>query len=252
MTRTMHSCAVTVPITDNSAWHAHVRALLCADIAAPADVVEFGAAPGDQIAALARLGYRATALELGVASDEWGAHGEGGMAKLFEDTGVRGVQWDLEVTPYPLDDSAFDAVVMTEVFEHLREYPIESLREARRVLRPGGRLYFTTPNAVYLKNRVRLLLGRSVATPLPDWIDGLPHARHAREYTFAEVRELMALAGLRIVREQSRHFYEGTGGRFARAGKRIVGTLARLRPSLGPAIIVVAERPSAAPRLMGR
>ncbi len=40
----------------------------------------------------------------------------------------------------------FDAVIMTEVYEHLRDYPVRSLEEANRVLRRGGHLYFTTPN----------------------------------------------------------------------------------------------------------
>ena len=62
--------------------------------------------------------------------------------------------------------------------------------------RPSGLLVLTTPNSATLQNRVRLLLGRSVHTPLHDWMYGLPHARHAREYTAAELRELVAHARL--------------------------------------------------------
>ncbi len=40
---------------------------------------------------------------------------------------------------------SFDAVVMLQVLEHLPE-PIEVLREIRRILRPDGRLYVSTPN----------------------------------------------------------------------------------------------------------
>ena len=74
--------------------------------------------------------------------------------------------------PYPLADESADAIVMTEVFEHLRDYPITSLLESHRILRVGGRLYFTTPNQAYVVNRARLLAGRNVATPLQDWIAG--------------------------------------------------------------------------------
>ena len=37
----------------------------------------------------------------------------------------------------------------------------EALAEARRVLRPGGRLVGSVPNAYRLKNRLRFLLGRA-------------------------------------------------------------------------------------------
>jgi len=42
-------------------------------------------------------------------------------------------------------DNCFDAVVMREVIEHLR-VPEDAVREALRVLKPGGRLVLTTPN----------------------------------------------------------------------------------------------------------
>lgn len=219
----------------------HVRALVTHDFPAPADVVELGAAPGDQICSYATLGHRATAVDLDEAADEWGTGEAGRMRRMLAEHDVRFVRWNLEEIPYPLDDDAFDVVLMTEVYEHLREYPIRSLQEARRILRPGGRLYFTTPNAAYVRNRWELLRGHSVATALPDWIGGLPHARHAREYTFAEVHELMAIAGLRVVREESHHFYTSDGGVVARAAKTAIDRLARVRPTLGPAIVVVAE-----------
>jgi len=45
----------------------------------------------------------------------------------------------------PLADGSFDCVLLSEVIEHL-ESPHVSIREASRVLRPGGRLLVTTPN----------------------------------------------------------------------------------------------------------
>jgi hypothetical protein len=107
-------------------------------------------------------------------------------------------------------------------------------------------LYFTTPNAAYIVNRFRALTGHSTATPLSDWIGGLPHARHAREYTFPEVYELMGHARLRILSAQSRHFHLDSGrqGRGAMIAKRALAELAMRRPTLGPEIVVVAERPT--------
>ena len=226
--------------------YAFVESLLRADFDPPARVVELGAAPGDQIARLGALGYEATSVDLGESSDDWSFGETGRMARLLAESGVQDVTWDLEKIPYPLDDDCFDAVVMTEVFEHLRDYPVTSLQEVHRILRPGGRLYFTTPNSAYLMNRLRLLAGRNVQSPLRDWIGGVPHARHAREYTFDEVRDLMAHAGLSVVLMESRHFHldAGRSGGAARAAKRILGEVAKRRPTLGPQIIVVARKAS--------
>jgi len=46
--------------------------------------------------------------------------------------------------PLPLDDSVFDLVLCADVLEHVRDVQL-FLSEARRVLRPGGRLAVVTP-----------------------------------------------------------------------------------------------------------
>lgn len=46
--------------------------------------------------------------------------------------------------PLPLEDAAFDLVLCAETLEHVRDVQL-LLSEARRVLRPGGRLAVTTP-----------------------------------------------------------------------------------------------------------
>jgi SAM-dependent methyltransferase len=213
----------------------------------PARLVELGAAPGDQIAALADRGYDTTAVDIGVASDDWADGTEGRMAGLFADHGVRYVEWDLEQVPYPLDDDAYDGVIYTEVFEHLRDYPVRSLHEVTRILRPGGLLFFSTPNAAYVRNRLDLVRGRSVYTPLPDWIGGVPHARHAREYLFGEIDEVMRLAGLDVVVRTSRHFHLDGGSAPKRAVKRGLNELAKRRHTFGPQIVMVARKPGAVP-----
>lgn len=51
----------------------------------------------------------------------------------------------------PFHESYFDCIVFTEVIEHL-ENPALYLREFHRILKPGGFLILSTPNATSLKN----------------------------------------------------------------------------------------------------
>lgn len=216
---------------------------LRARLTPPARILELGAAPGDQIAALADQGYATTAVDIGIASDDWADGTPGRMKALFAEHGVDYVEWDLEQVPYPLGDATYDGIVFTEVFEHLRDYPVRSLHEVRRLLRPGGYLFFSTPNAAYLGTRLRLLGGRTVYSPLPDWVGGVVHARHAREYLFSEVDQVMADVGLDVVYRTSRHFHQHGGSAPKRLVKRGLNALAQRRPTLGPQIVMVAQRP---------
>ena len=86
-------------------------------------------------------------------------------------------------TQLPFRDASFDLVVSHAVIEHVKN-PGAYLREARRVLRPGGRLFLETapylsPSGVHLP-RLRfpipthLLLGRRLAFRLIWWL-----VRHA-------------------------------------------------------------------------
>lgn len=59
----------------------------------------------------------------------------------------------------PFADGAFDVVVCGEILEHV-PYPPLVLAEIARVLRPGGLLVGSVPNAFRLVNRLKFLFGK--------------------------------------------------------------------------------------------
>ena len=79
------------------------------------------------------------------------------LAKAAE-LGIEPVEANVE-EPLPFEDASFDAVVAGELFEHL-QFPDALVAEIRRVLRPGGVLVGSVPNAFRVQSRLRFLRGR--------------------------------------------------------------------------------------------
>jgi SAM-dependent methyltransferase len=93
---------------------------------------------------------------------------------------IEGVQGNVE-EPLPFDDASFDAVIAGELFEHL-QFPDTLVGEIRRVLRPGGVIVGSVPNAYRLQGRLRFLLGRA---PEDD-------PTHLHMFSATDVRSLLA------------------------------------------------------------
>jgi hypothetical protein len=66
---------------------------------------------------------------------------------------------DLESAAFPAPDGLFDIIVWNRNLVTLKN-AVAALREARRVLSPGGVLVLTVPNLAALHNRALLLVGR--------------------------------------------------------------------------------------------
>jgi SAM-dependent methyltransferase len=103
---------------------------------------------------------------------------------------------NVELEPLPFE-GPFDAVLFSEVLEHLNFHPVPTLKKLAAVLGPGGRLYLSTPDAGV---HGRLANYASYADmPLPE--PGRPIVdAHVYVYEEYELKDVLSAAGLRIER----------------------------------------------------
>jgi len=81
------------------------------------------------------------------------------LKSVFHDADIHTISIDLPYSPYPIarvdiesehfpfPDNSVDHVIFTEVLEHLFRDPAFAIAEINRILKVGGTLFLTTPNA---------------------------------------------------------------------------------------------------------
>lgn len=109
---------------------------------------------------------------------------------------ARNLILDVETEQIPQPDSSVDVVLMMEIFEHFGLDPMHALIEANRVLKPGGLLVFSTPNAAAFGNLLRIMRGETPYRGLE--FSGFSTNRHNRIYDCNELRKIFPAAGFEI------------------------------------------------------
>jgi len=110
--------------------------------------------------------------------------------------------FNIERERFPYADASFDCVLFCEILEHMLISPDHAVAEMARVLRPGGFLVLSTPNATRLTNLYFLALGHSI---WEGYSANGPYGRHNREFSFDEVRDLLARHGFETAHGQARN-----------------------------------------------
>ncbi len=121
----------------------------------------------------------------------------------------------------------YDTIVFMEVLEHLNLPPRAVLAFLGAQLADGGFLLLTTPNAAWLKNRLKLLRGQNPFEPLRPGGGG-----HVRESTLAELQTTAREAGLECATAKRCGLYAFKGAKDRFYDALANATLPGLRRSL--------------------
>ncbi len=155
-------------------WHVAkrrlVRTILQTHFPPPAKLVEGGIGSSRNLQEFQELGYQVAGFDL---MDEAVAHGR--------NRGLDELRVHDLTQPWPLDGESMDVAVLLDVLEHMPN-PVEVLRHASKVLKPGGGLVITVPAHPWL---------------FGDWDKRLGHYRR---YTARELRRHADAAELTIER----------------------------------------------------
>ncbi len=152
--------------------------------------------------------------------------GEGAMALSLLEKGYKPVCADIEPQHFkipglscekvdlnqrlPFPDHTFDDWICIEGIEHI-ENPHHLVREARRILRPGGRLIISTPNTLSVKSRYFFLrFGYPVHFDLmmkkEQEIGGRLTIQHLNPISFIELRYILDENGFAVGRIEANKF----------------------------------------------
>ncbi len=204
-------------------------------------ILEIGSFAGIVATALRLDGFAVTAFDLPLFMND------AALRQHYERIGVSTACGDLSSLPLALPAGGFDIVICCEVIEHLNFNPIHTFCEFNRLLASGGFLYLGTPNQANIVKRLLLLRGRSIHSPVkPDLVWQLnPKATfsiglHWREFTAAELAQLLVLTGFAVTRQ---YFCHTTERRSSSPWRRAaVNLMYRLFPSFLPSQVAIGRK----------
>jgi SAM-dependent methyltransferase len=151
-------------------------------------ILDLGCGPGVQIAYLARKNL-VCGLDAGLS-----------LLKEAHEHRLEPCQADAQQAHLPFADECFDALVCTDVLEHLIS-PMTLLREIHRVLKPDGVAVIGIPNQFDLAGRLRILTGGNLLAPWDHKDFDAWTYFHLHFWTLTDFADFLREGGFKIVKQ---------------------------------------------------
>jgi 2-polyprenyl-3-methyl-5-hydroxy-6-metoxy-1,4-benzoquinol methylase len=105
---------------------------------------------------------------------------------------------NVELQPITFTKDKFDVIIFTEVLEHLKFNPVYTMKKLNEILTDEGSIFFSTPNVSVWGKAVKYKMWQDM--PIPKEYKDLPDLGHEYHYHENEIKEIMELSGLKIVK----------------------------------------------------
>jgi SAM-dependent methyltransferase len=158
--------------------------------------------------------------------------------------GVRVVETPVLAWGETFDDESLDVVTCFDSLDRWHHSPRPVFAEAYRVLKPGGSLLISGPNAVGLHKRLGMALGHSSGSRFEDWFYHDQFRGCVREPVLADLERLVREFGFEKLAAWGRN-WSGYPARGLRRGPAwLIDRALRPFPTLCSDLYVLARKPN--------